>query len=116
MIFTKFSMANPWFKPNDDFKSHDYYWKDVKLSKHKNFEIQISRFESSYLLDMSVDLTWWGRDHAGPELDLNLFGYMFNVKIYDSRHWNYQEHRWMTDEEAKADIEEWPKSQDAKKG
>lgn len=116
MIFFKFRVDNPWFKPRSDFKSRDYYWKDVKLSENKNFEIQISRFERSHLLDVAIDLGWWGRDHAGPELDLNVLGYMFNAKIYDSRHWNYDEHRWMTDEEAKAEADEWLGEQQKGKG
>lgn len=114
MIFLKFKIDNPWFKPNKDFATTDYYCKDVKLSQHKNFEIQISRFEQSRLLDITIDLRWWGQDHQGPEFDFNLFGFMFNVKIYDSRHWNYEKHRWMTDEEALAEEAEW--LADQKKG
>jgi hypothetical protein len=111
MIFCKLRIGNPWFRPNGTNTAHDYYWKDVRLSSNKNFEIQISKFQADNLLDIAIDLQWWGRDHAGPELDINVFGYMFNVKIYDSRHWNYDENRWMTDEEAKAEMDEWERSQ-----
>ena len=107
MIFFKFRIENPWFTPTEGFESKDYYWKDVKLSENKNFEIQISRFERSHLMDVAVDLRWWGQDHQGPELDLNLLGYMFNVKIYDSRHWNWEKNRWKTDAEAQAEIDEY---------
>lgn len=107
MIYLKFLIDNPWFKPNDKFNSKDYMWKDIKLSKNKNFEIQISRFEARELLNVNMDLRWQGQDHAGPELDVNVFGFMFNVKIYDSRHWNYDEHRWKTDAEAQAEIDEY---------
>jgi hypothetical protein len=107
MIFFKFRIENPWFTPTEGFESKDYYWKDVKLSENKNFEIQISRFERSHLMDVAVDLRWWGQDHAGPELDINILGYMFNMKIYDSRHWNYENNRWQTDAEAQAQEEEW---------
>ncbi len=113
MIYFKFRIANPWFKSNEDQQNRDYYWKDIKLSKNKNFEIQISKFEADDLLDIGVDLQWWGKDHAGPELDLNFFGYMFNVKIYDSRHWNYEKNRWQTEDEAKTDLEEWLKERGA---
>ena len=107
MMFLKIRIANPWFKSNGDHRNRDYYWKDVKLTENKNFEIQISRFEADDLLDIGVDLRWQGRDHAGPELDINVLGFMFNVKIYDSRHWNYEMSRWQTDEEAKANMDEW---------
>jgi hypothetical protein len=92
MIYFKLRMANPFFRPQPDFENTDYYWKDVNLTKHKNFEIQISRFEPDHVFDVAVDLCWWGRDHAGPELDINLWGFMFNMKVYDSRHWNHDEH------------------------
>lgn len=107
MIFFKFEIDNPWFKPRDDFENQDYYCKDVKLTQHKNFEIQISRFKPARILDIGIDLRWCGQDHQGPGLDLNLFGYMFNVKIYDSRHWKYDEHRWMTVQETEEELSEW---------
>lgn len=116
MIFFKFMIDNPWHRPCKDGKGHDYYWKDIKLTKNKNFEIQISKFSNRDILDIGVDLRWQGSDHAGPELDINVLGYMFNVKIYDSRHWNYKEGRWQTDEEAKAEMDEWLEEQKKEKG
>ena len=107
LMFLKLRIANPWFKPRKDFKNHDYYWKDCKLSANKNLEIQISRFEATDLIDLGFDLQWWGQDHAGPELDINVFGYMFNIKVYDSRHWNWEANRWQTLDEAKQEADEW---------
>jgi hypothetical protein len=107
MIFFNLQIDNPWFKPRDDFENQHHYHKDVKLSQHKNLEIQVSRFEPSLILGIKIDLRWRGRDHQGPEIDLTLLGYMFNVKIYDSRHWNYDEHRWMTDKEAADRAYDW---------
>lgn len=60
-----------------------------------------------HILDIGLDLRWYGSDHQGPELDINLLGFMFNVKVYDSRHWNYEENRWMTREEADREEETW---------
>jgi len=113
MIFFKMRIANPWFKPDDDFEGKDFYWRDSKISKNKNFEIQISKFQATDLIDVGIDLRWWGSDHQGPELDLNLFGYMFNVKIYDSRHWNHDTGRWYTEEEARVEYDGWQKEKGA---
>lgn len=116
MIYFGFKISNPFFTPTNEFFNKDYYWRDIKLSENKNFEIQISKFEPRQLLDFSVDLNWTGTDHAGPSLEIEVFGYMFNVKIYDSRHWNYDEHRWQTEEELKADMEEWMNEEIKNKG
>lgn len=116
MIFFRFMIDNPWHRPNKVRTGHDYYWKDIKISDNKNFEIQISRFPARNILDIGLDLRWRGSDHQGPELDINIFGYMFNIKIYDSRHWNHEKNRWMTGEEAKAEYDEWLKEREKEKG
>ena len=103
MIYSNFRLQNPWFRPQEDFKSTDYLWYDRQLTTHKNFEIQISRFEARNLFDLSLDLRWWGSDHQGPEFEVELFGFFFNVKIYDSRHWNYDANRWETEEDRDAE-------------
>lgn len=95
MIFFKFLVQNPWFRPTNHHTSKDYYYHHINLTKHKNFEIQISRFDPCDLVNVSVDLRWWGSDHQGPELEINLMGLMFLVKIYDSRHWDYTENTWI---------------------
>lgn len=106
MINFNLQIANPWFKPNDDFDNRDFYWNDRKITTNKNLEIQISRFRATDIIDIGLDLRWWGHDHAGPELDINVFGYMFNIKIYDNRHWNWDENRWYTDDEALQEARE----------
>jgi len=67
---------------------------DKKLSENKSFEIQISKFAISELLNVSLDLHWWGTDHAGPELYIHLLGLYLGIKVYDHRHWNWEEGRW----------------------
>lgn len=89
-----FRLLNPFYKTNNDFESKDYFYRHWTLSKNKSAEIQISRFDRFHLIDCTVDLHWWGDDHAGPALDLNFLGYMFNVKVYDHRHWDYDNHCW----------------------
>ncbi len=33
-------------------------------------------------------------DHAGIKLDIEIFGFNFYIKYYDSRHWDYEKDRW----------------------
>lgn len=105
MIYFNIKIQNPWFCPKEDFVSTDYLYWDKKLTENKNFEIQISKFEPSDLFSMNIDFRFWGSDHQGPSFGVELFGYFFNVQIYDGRHWNWDKGRWQTDEEE----EEWNK-------
>lgn len=88
----RFSMLNPFYKK--DVHGKDYFYQHWTISANKSAEIQISKFSRCYIFDCKIDLHWWGEDHAGPEIDLNIWGYMFNAKIYDRRHWDYENHRW----------------------
>ena len=41
------------------------------------------------------------QDHAGCNLEFGLLGYGASFTMYDNRHWNHEENRWMfyTEEE-----------------
>lgn len=98
MIYCKLKALNPFWKPNSHFASKDYYYKHVTLTSNKSFEIQISRFDAYHVFDVGLDLRWWGSDHAGPELEISIWGFTFMVKIYDHRHWDIDQHCWCTNE------------------
>lgn len=89
MIKFWLALQNP-FKC-DEFKN--YGCKTVPLTTNKTFEIQLTHYAFNWF-EINVDLSWNGRDHAGPSIELNLFGYTLDVKIYDNRHWKYSEHKW----------------------
>lgn len=90
MIKLSFQISNPIGKEN--FKS---YWSWTKsFSDHKHLEMQLYRYKA-YLLEVELDLHWRGFDHAGPELNLGLFGYNLRMKLYDSRHWDYDTNQWV---------------------
>jgi hypothetical protein len=97
-------ILNPF--PFKQVEGKDFFYKDWSFTSNKSVELQISKFTPHELVNCSVDLHWWGNDHAGPELDLNFLGYMFNFKIYDHRHWNYEENRWETYEDTLKDENE----------
>lgn len=94
MIRLRLTISNPFFKPGKD-GGKDYFYKHKTLSKNKSFEIQISKWSNiSTAFVFDLDLNWKGDDHAGPHLEIDLFGFMLDVKIYDHRHWDYENHKW----------------------
>ncbi len=99
MINLSFCIVNPWAKDTDRDK-HYVVW-DKKLSKDWAAELQISRFSAYNLFEFRVGTEWTGRDHAGPSLHVELFGYMFACKIYNTRHWDYETGTWTKYEDKK---------------
>lgn len=97
MISCGFKIGNPWHKTNNSFgpkRSWFHYWKNIKLSKNKNLEIQLDRFGLNEFFNISLSLEWNGHDHAGPEVCVSIFGYFMEIKIYDKRHWDYETNTW----------------------
>lgn len=91
MIRLGFSIAWP-FAYKD--RSRHFLLYDKRIASHKSFELQISQFGCDKIVEVDLDLNWHGRDHAGPRIEISVFGFFFCAKIYDNRHWNYDEHRW----------------------
>ena len=91
MLKIDLGIKNPW---SHDSKQHDYFYRHKRLSKNKSFEIQIFRSSPYDLLSFRLDLCWRGEDHAGPSLDLCVYKYRLNVRIYDHRHWDYDTGNW----------------------
>lgn len=91
MITISLSLANPWAK--EDFKS--IYEKWGKISENKGWEVQVYK-HSRDLFEFSFNFSWRGTDHAGADLTIGLFGYVFTTNIHDGRHWDYDNNCWMT--------------------
>ena len=89
-----FSIALPggWSKnrPMSWFSSH----MDRKLLEWKHFEWQTDYFGWTTLIDFRLDLFPVGCDHASVGFSLTILGFMVDAKIYDSRHWDYDEGTW----------------------
>ena len=105
MFSFRFTLANP-FKPWHTMPK-DYVCYDRKLTEHKSFELQISRWSPDLILNFNIDTQWYGRDHGGIEFSIELFGYYFAAKIYDDRHWDYEEHCWEKYENYGQGSEPW---------
>lgn len=63
---------------------------------HKAFEVGLQRRDRDGRkgLDLSFRYTSRG-DHAGLLFNVSLFGRTFELNVYDRRHWNWLEDRWM---------------------
>ena len=89
MISLQFSISNPWGWRG--FKN--IFCRAWPLSTNKNLEFQITRYDHT-LIELGLDINWWGQDHAGPRLEIGLLGYYLHISFYDSRHWNRSNNGW----------------------
>ncbi len=83
------------------------YW-FLKLPAHKTFEIGFKNLRE-YVLEttrfgIQFRLDFTGRDHAGLKFNLCIFKFFFEFNLVDTRHWNWQENRWRTKDEAEKDA------------
>lgn len=88
MINLQLSITNPWYTEN----FQNLFCRSGKITEHKAWEFEICR----YSYDIAKIYFQWSvkSDHAGPSLELCLFGYGVEVKIYDTRHWDYDNNCW----------------------
>lgn len=107
MIEFIFRINNPWTK--DGREQKDYVMWNKLLSDNWATELQISKWSMDNFFEIWVDTSWRGKDHAGPTLYLEFLGYMFNFKIYNRNHWNWDTGQFYTQEEAEA---EWKAEQE----
>ena len=94
MIYLNFSIRNPF---SQKFKN---LWCRVYDTPHKNKFIELEVYKDSSLVSLHFNLTT-RQSHAGLDIELGLLGYCLHFNLYDNRHWNYEEGRWMfyTEEE-----------------
>lgn len=89
MLKFSITIKNPYAK-DVNCKVYECY---KHLSKNKGFEAE-HYYSNYYILYFSLDLSWRGEDHAGPEVEISLLGYSVRYKIYDYRHWDYVMGDW----------------------
>lgn len=91
MISFSFDLKWPWFKASE--RQVDYIEKTWSLTKHKSLEVQLSKAGKSLI----GGIFRWDThcDHAGVMLELSLFRHFFIINFYDTRHWNYDENRYV---------------------
>lgn len=88
----------------EDFSStYDFFAKTWIVSKNKNLEIQICKWRPVLtLFEFYLDIRFKGRDHAGPYLNIEFFGFAIMVNLYDSRHWDDENNRWEVDQQTES--------------
>lgn len=91
MINFALRIYNP-FK-HDEFKN--IYCLEKLVAKNKAFKFEVTKY-AHYLFEFHLDLNIVGGDHAGPSLEVNLFGYTVDIELYDTRHWDYENNCWET--------------------
>ena len=77
-------------------------WFSICISQLFNFNIDILSDNAIFVFDFGIlgsifnfNLSWTRRrDHAGPNIELAIFGLMIMFNIYDNRHWNYDNNDW----------------------
>jgi len=92
-----FALKNPFKRARIEQK--DYIEYDRKITTNKSVEVQFSRWEAYNIFEFSFDTIWFGQDHGGIGFDIEVLGYYFSAKIYDIRHWDYENHCWEEYEE-----------------
>lgn len=93
MMYAKFCLVNPF--RHKETESKDYVYKERVIAKNKSVELQISKWNKAHsLINFDLDLRWWGGDHSGPSIMIEVWKYFFNLKIYDHRHWDYENDTW----------------------
>lgn len=70
------------------------------ITKHKFFEIQIDKFDTDPWQWFCFNCEWERKgDHCGFEISIDIWNFIFRVCIRDTRHWNDDEDRFMTEDD-----------------
>jgi hypothetical protein len=64
-----------------------------KLLSNKYWEIEGIK-DPQILLKLEVDISLYGKDHAGLVFGFGILGYEISFRAYDSRHWDYETGQW----------------------
>lgn len=87
MISFSVNIRNPYSRQFKNLWNKMWY---VYTNKYAELEF----YKDSSLL--SVNFNWTIRQsHAGIDIEVGVLGYCVHFTVYDNRHWNYEEGRWM---------------------
>jgi hypothetical protein len=97
MLYLNISISNPWFKRTENVNDYkNLFSSHGSLSKHKHWEVEAFK-DLRKILGVELSLSWRGKDHAGVEIGACLLGRDIALRIYDTRHWDYQNDTWVKD-------------------
>lgn len=92
-MYLNFSIFN-FFLNKEKFDKFLFYHRHLWGKKYFEFECDYYNY---YLFKFELDFRPVGKDHGGLRLELSIFGYNLDLKIYDSRHWDWKNNRWVDD-------------------
>lgn len=79
------------------FKEKEYFENvfcfDRRLTNNKCFEFEYI-ISNDKLFEFNLDLKFYGSDHAGPSLQIGIGGHSLAFRLYDRRHWDYENNDW----------------------
>lgn len=89
-MYFNFAIFNFFFKKSV-FDKFLFFHRPLWKNKYLEFELD---YHNYYLFKFEIDLHPIGKDHGGLGIELNVLGYSFDFKIYDSRHWDHENRCW----------------------
>ena len=88
MINFNFTLRNPW---SDRFTS---LWCRMFKTPFRSKFIELETFRDSTFF--TINFNWTVRQsHAGLDFELGVLGFCFHSNFYDSRHWDYENKKWL---------------------
>lgn len=77
-------------------------WFDLCIYQFLNFNVDILTDTKIFEIDFNLlgsifhfNFSWTRKmDHAGPSIEFTILGLFMNFKIYDNRHWDYDNNDW----------------------
>ncbi len=89
MIHFNLNLSNPfWTERFANIKN----WRGRTFFKNKFWEFEILKNDDLIRLEFGFTTQ---QDHAGLNINLGIFGFEIHASIYDCRHWDYHEKRWL---------------------
>ena len=80
------------YNPFSDRFNSGRSWAGTVGSSYKAWEIQLMKTNSIVEFNFRLNFR---QDHAGIEIELGLLGHNLRAQIYDTRHWNSNENKWV---------------------
>ena len=93
MINFSVHISNPF--ATDSVLPPSLHWcKSWSVTPNRFLELELFRTAAYNWVRFELGLAWRGSDHAGPHIELELFGLHLRAILGDYRHWDYKEGTW----------------------
>ena len=86
MIYLNLNIHNPWSNRFGNVCNNT-----GPITKNKTWEIEILKTESLFRSEFQYTIM---QDHAGIGIAIGLLGWELHIRVYDNRHWDYENKCW----------------------